>query len=113
MLTQLLLELKTSKHITTTAFEYLHSAEKPKSRNWYCLPKIHKNPATWLDPYITPKGRPITSDCGSVSNAITKWIDFYLQPIRTLHPSFIRDSYDMIEKLKQLNISKTTSLITS
>lgn len=88
---------------------YLIGEHTPKPRRFYLLPKIHKPREKWPTP-IMPPGRPIVSDCGSESYRIAELIDFYLNPLSTRHPSYIKDTYDFVEKVKSLIVPPKTIL---
>ena len=48
---------------------------------------------TWLPGYIPnkmPKGRPIISDCNSVSEKVAEYIDNHLKFKASQHPSYIK-----------------------
>ena len=49
-----------------------------------------------------PPGRPIVSDCSSESYRVSEYIDSFLQPIATKHPSYIKDNLDVLEKLTEI-----------
>lgn len=68
------------------------------------LPKIHKEPEKWSKPYETPPGRPIVSDCNSETYYTAEYLDFYLNPLSIKHPSYLKDTYDFVEKIKTLSI---------
>ncbi|XDV25687.1 hypothetical protein PO909_029562 [Leuciscus waleckii] len=72
-------------------------------RRFYLLPKVHKPKKKWLNPFMPP-GRPIVSDCGSESHRIAELIDFYLNPLSTRHSSYVRDTYDFLDKVKSLKV---------
>ena len=69
--------------------------------------EIH-NPETILpvaqNPHGIPAGRPIISDCGSETCHTAKFIDFYLNPLSTRHPSYLKDTWDFIAKIKNIHI---------
>jgi len=68
-------------------------------RYFYLLPKIHKPRQSW--PHAdTPAGRPIVSDCNSESTRVCEFIDYFLQPVSTLHTSYLKDTYHFIERVK-------------
>ncbi|MGL4283371.1 MAG: hypothetical protein ACRCSI_07050 [Eubacterium aggregans] len=83
--------------------DYLVGQHNPKPRRFYLLPKIHKPQEKWPTPFMPP-GRPIVSDCGSESCRVAELIDFYLNPLSTKHPSYIRDTYDFVDKVRSLTI---------
>jgi len=82
-----------------------------KPRRLYCLPKIHKPVESWITNNIPP-GRPIISDINSVTYEISKFISDHLKLLSCQHASYIRDTYDLLEKLKDLKIPKNASLVT-
>lgn len=88
---------------------YLLGAHNPRPRRFYLLPKIHKPKEVWPTPYMPP-GRPIVSDCGSESYRIAEYIDYYLKPLSTRHNSYIRDTYDFINKIKTTQ-TKTEAIL--
>lgn len=88
---------------------YLCGETEPRQRHFYLLPKIHKPRDSWLSPHMAP-GRPIVSDCGSESYRIAEYIDYYLNPLSTLHKSYIKDTYDFVEKVKNIHLEKDSFL---
>ena len=105
---EILFDLKNKKYISEKQYLYLKSPENPRPRQFYMLPKIHKPIDKWLDKKIPP-GRPIISDCSSETYAISEYIDHFLQPLSNKHPSYIKDTYDFINKLKQTKVKKRYS----
>ncbi|KAF7693726.1 hypothetical protein HF521_007479, partial [Silurus meridionalis] len=83
--------LYTKKHINAKQKSYLLGDTEPRSRRFYMLPKIHKDPAKWSKPNEIPPGRPIVSDCGSETYYTAEFLDFYLNPLSTSHPSYLKD----------------------
>ncbi|KAK2871929.1 hypothetical protein Q8A73_024592, partial [Channa argus] len=83
---------------------YLLSDQEPRARLFYMLPKIHKDPAKWSKPYEIPPGRPIVSDCNSETYFTAEYLDYFLNPVSVRHSSYIKDTYDFVEKTKQLRI---------
>lgn len=76
------------------------------------LPKIDKDQPKWRKPYEIPPGRPIVSDCGHETYYTAEFLDFYLNPLSIGHPSYIRDTYDFVHKVKGLKISQKAILFT-
>ncbi|KAL2102106.1 hypothetical protein ACEWY4_001274 [Coilia grayii] len=103
--------LKDRHAITGRQMTYLTGDRPPKLRRFYLLPKIHKDREKWTTPFMPP-GRPIVSDCGSESYKIAEYIDYYLNPISTKHPSYLKDTYDFINKVKQIELQPRTYLFT-
>lgn len=76
------------------------------------LPKIHKAANNWTVPGKMPPGRPIVSDCNSESKKVGSFIDSYLKPKATRHPSYIKNTYDFVSKIANLVIPDNCLLIT-
>ena len=99
-----------NKHITTKQKQYLDGPDEPRPRLFYLLPKIHKPPGTWTVPSVVPVGRPIVSDCNSESYRITEYIDYFINPLSKLHPSYLQDTYQFVNKIKNLQVPGHTFL---
>lgn len=56
-----------NKYISAKQRDYLLGPDDPRPRLFYLLPKNHKNPETWTIKFEIPPGRPIVSDCNSVT----------------------------------------------
>lgn len=96
--------LKKKKFINGKQFKYLKGDLQPRERRFYILPKIHKDPKSWTVPFEVPAGRPIVSDCGSETYYTAEYLDFYLNPLSTRHPAYVKDTYHFIEIAKSLCI---------
>lgn len=73
----------------------------------YILPKIHK---TFTD---IPPGRPIISAMGSLTEKISAFIHYSLQPLVTALPSYTRDSMDFLKVIKSIEkVAETDLLVT-
>ena len=93
-------------------YKYLSASADCRQRHLYTLPKIHKNPNTeWFVPNRTPKGRPIISDCGSESYAVSEYIDHFLLPLACQHPAYLKDTNDFVNKIRNLKVPETAFLI--
>ena len=78
---------------------------------FYILPKIHKQPNEDL-PLKYP-GRPIVSACNSPTENISKYIDSVLKPYMFELPSFVKDTTDFINKIRNITLkSNDTFLVT-
>lgn len=75
---------------------------------FYLLPKNHKSPESWPVPNRIPAGRPIVSDCGSQSYRVAEYIDYYINPLAQLHQSYVKDTYDFVQKLSSLSVPTNT-----
>jgi len=87
-------------HISNKQLSYLKpDLNDITPRYFYLLPKIHKPRPKWPHPNM-PAGRPIVSDCNSESTRICEFIDHFLQPVSTKHPSYLKDTYDFINRIR-------------
>lgn len=69
---------------------------------FYILPKIHKQSDSNL-PLGYP-GRPIVSNCGSLTENISAYIDSVLKPHMESLPSYVKDTSDFITKIHSLKV---------
>ena len=76
---------------------------------FYVLPKIHKEFQETLP--VGYPGRPIVSACNSYTDNISKYVDYILQPYMKTLPSFIKDTTDFLQKLKQIPKLSTNALL--
>lgn len=104
--------LKNKKFINERQRQYLAGQRQPRQRRFYALPKIHKHPNSWTVPHKIPPGRPIVSDCGSESYCTAQYLDYFLNPLSTLHESYIKDTYSFIKLIKTLRIRADFYLFT-
>lgn len=104
LVTEILDRLKEKKFINAKQRQYLKGSSEPRERRFYTLPKIHKEPEKWTVPFEVPPGRPIVSDCESETYRIAEYLDFYLNPLSTKHPSYVKDTYDFIDMVKKIKI---------
>lgn len=102
--THIIDSLLRSKYINDKQHKYLIGEDEPKPRRFYILPKIHKDPTTWTIPFKIPPGRPIVSDCGSETYYTAEFLDHFLNPLSTKHPSYIKDTYHFVETIKSLKV---------
>ncbi|XP_024120271.1 uncharacterized protein LOC112141375, partial [Oryzias melastigma] len=112
LLEKILSNLYQKKLINAKQRNYLMGPPQPRSRLFYMLPKIHKDPEKWSIPFRIPPGRPIVSDCDSETYRTAEFIDHYLNPLSTRHDSYIKDTYDFVNKIKQLIIPPDSILFT-
>ena len=71
---------------------------------FYLLSKIHKRL------YNVP-GRPVISICGYYTENISSFLDFHLQPIAKKAKSYIKDTNDVLKKLRSLTKLPGNSLL--
>ena len=89
-----LIELKETGIISEENRRYLKRKDNGVGR-FYLLPKIHKR-------LISVRGRPVVSNCGTPTERISEFVDFYLQPIVKTLPHVIKDTTEFLYKLKEL-----------
>ncbi|XP_077148181.1 uncharacterized protein LOC143808889 isoform X3 [Ranitomeya variabilis] len=90
--------------ITQQEKQYLWVAN-PVTATFYMLPKIHKDSQR-------PPGRPIVSSVGSMCERAGEYLDFFLQPIASSLPSFVRDSAHFIDLCGHIELPENFLLIT-
>lgn len=98
--------LKQKNFINEKQRKHLIGQTEPRQRLFYTLPKIHKDPTTWTIPHKLPPGRPIVSDCGSESSPSAEYLDHFLNPLSTLHPTYLKDTYHFIQKIQGLTCTR-------
>ena len=97
--------------INKKQLDYLMPPINVRQRLFYILPKIHKPKETWPSPNF-PAGRPIISNIDSENYHLSEYVDSFLHPLSLLHPSYIKDSFDFINKIKNKRINPDTILVT-
>ena len=78
-------------------FEYkylLNALSKKCIPQFYGTPKVHKKKI----PRIT--FRPVVSQCGSLNAAISTFLDYLLDPMKYLLPSYVKNSISVAQRLK-------------
>ena len=104
--------IQLKKFLTKKQAEHLKVPHNPRERRFYLLPKVHKDRSKWAYNHLTPPGRPIVSDCNSDTYNISKYIDYFLNPLATAHPSYIKDTTDFLLKLSNIKPQPNSFLIT-
>lgn len=106
------MDLHQKHYINSKQKNYLLGPDTPRARLFYLLPKIHTDPEAWTIPHEIPRGRPIVSDCGSESYRVAEYIDWFLNPISQKHDSYLKDTYDFIDKIKTIILEDKDFLFT-
>lgn len=99
-------------YINFEQYNHLKPTDNPRPRIFYALPKIHKNPDDWTVPNRLPPGRPIVSDCASESYEVSHFIDHFINPLAQQLPAYLKDSYDLLHKLKSVHVPSDCILFT-
>ena len=47
-------------------------------------------------------GRPVLSNCGTATEKVSEFLDHHLQPVMKEEKSYIKDTADFLDKLKDL-----------
>ena len=108
---EILQDLLIKKFISEKQFQYLKPSEEIRPRQFYMLPKIHKPIEKWPVSNMPP-GRPIVSDCSSETYQIAEYIDHFLQPLASKHDSYLKDTSDFLNKLKETKINENSLIVT-
>lgn len=93
-------------------FDLLKASVPTNPRAFYLLPKVHKPQAKWPQSNM-PEGRPIVSDSGSETYQICRLIDYYLKPLATRHASYVKDTYDFVQKIVGQSVPPNSFLVTA
>lgn len=101
----ILTEAKENDWISDGECKFLFK-EHPKLASFYLLPKIHKN-------LENPPGRPVISGIDSLTEPVSKYIDYFIKPILPQLPAYIQDTTAVLKKIQELgNIGQDTLLVT-
>lgn len=109
---QILTNMYRDGYIDKKQLDFLSASDADRARRFYLLPKIHKPREKWPHPDM-PDGRPIVSDSASESCRVSQYLDSHIRPISILHPSYIKDTYDFVQKVRDLRIPKDALLVTA
>lgn len=109
---QIIQTLYKRKYINAKQRDFLSGPTDPRNRRFYLLPKIHKEPSTWTVPHVIPPGRPIVSDCSSVTYNVAMYIDSFLGPLSSRHPSYLKDTYHFLETIRPMILPSHALLFT-
>lgn len=109
---EILDEMAALQVISDKQLKFLRADASDRQRIFYLLPKIHKPRDKWPQANRMPEGRPIISDCGSESYRVSQYIDSFIRPISIKHPSYIRDTYDFVSKVRNQQIPSDAFLVT-
>jgi len=89
---------KHKKQLTPAEYDFLYKAiykYPSKLARFRMSLKAHKTP--W-------KMRPIVCCAGTLMNCLSRWLDYWLQKLRPHVSTYIKDSNDLINKLKALGL---------
>lgn len=87
-----LLETAKTNLISDDEFRFIFNPS-PVLSTFYALPKVHKE--------CRPvPGRPMVSGCNNLTQGASMYVDMILQPFVVTLPSYLRDTKDVVTKLK-------------
>ena len=95
-----LTDLLVKHEISEKTYDFLEPRSSPRTPIFYLLPKIHKPK---IDDITS--GRPIVSGCGSPTEKLSQFLDYYLKPIVQTIPSYVRDSKCYLQNIMQNRVS--------
>lgn len=110
-----LLKTRVRQYYTTIAKSYATSSEWSTTKiimaglddkilnRFYGMPKIHK-PTLCV--------RPIVSNSSSIMQGLSKWLHYMLQPYLKTTSTYLRDSDQLLEDLRDVQLPEDTLLIT-
>ena len=108
----ILSQMQKQGFINNKQFKYLSGPEDPRHRIFYLLPKIHKDRRKWTIADKMPEGRPIVSDVESESYRVSQLLKQFLTPLSTKHDSYIKNTYDFVDRIRNQIVDKNCFLIT-
>ena len=88
-----LTHLLTKGRIDEDCYSFLTPPPNHRTPTFHMLPKIHKEKCP---------GRPIISGCQSPTVVLSQYLDFYLKPIVTETPSYIKDTNHFLQTILNL-----------
>ncbi len=97
--------------INLKQFKYLSGPESCRNRIFYLLPKIHKDRLKWPQPDM-PEGRPIVSDINSESYRVSELIDYHINKLACLHPSYLKNTYDFVQVVRDKVVQEDHIIVT-
>ncbi|KAL7382914.1 hypothetical protein ABVT39_001599 [Epinephelus coioides] len=86
-------DLLEREEITRKEYDFM-TVNSPVTPVFYTLSKIHKAYS------VTPPGRPLVAAIGSLTEKVSAFVDYFLQPCVTSLPSYTKDSIDFIKTLQ-------------
>ena len=100
--------------IDSKLLEFILPPAKSIPRQFYGLPKIHKEINQWTSSKVPfmPKIRPIVAAINSETWAVSQFIDLHLVPFATKHPSYIKDTQHFLDILSNTDVPENSILLT-
>ena len=107
------LKLYKSGKLDKITYDYLSEQNNEKVGRFYTLPKLHKindNILTQLEEHkellsqIEIPGRPIISLCGSPTERISRYLDYFLRKIVAQQWTYTQDTTSFINKIEKIKL---------
>lgn len=95
--------LKTRGFIDSYEHQFMLPCQTPRSQVMYFLKKLHKNPYS---------ERPIVSGCEGATEKISAYLDHVLKPLMSFIPSYLKNSYTLIQELNTAKFPSNCILCT-
>ena len=90
--------------IDQTTYNFLRrDSPPPRTQRIYFLKKLHKTPIAV---------RPIVSGINGLTEKVSEFLDYFLQPIVTHIPSYLKNTRDLLTELENIPITNHTILCT-
>ena len=102
-LEDMLSKANTDDLISEQEFKFLYNPN-PRMASFYLLPKVHKN-------LTNPPGRPVISGNETLTEPISKYVDFFIKPLLPSLPAFLQDTTDVLTKIKEHNFIGPQALL--
>lgn len=99
----LLYKAKEDNLISEPELKFLFHSN-PRLASFYLLPKVHKN-------LTNPPGRPVISGNESLTEPISKYVDFFIKPLLPTLPAYIQDTTEVLSKIKENNFVGSNVLL--
>ena len=93
----------TDKNLKYFTYQYKKACNLGKL---YLLPKIHKR-------LSEVPGRPVISNCGAPTEKVSEFLDFHLKSIMQERASYMKDTTDFHDKIKNLRVPEDAFLVTA
>lgn len=110
-ISEILNDMNLDGFISNEQLEFLSGPRDYRPRNIYFLPKIHKDRSKWPWPDM-PEARPICSDFHSETHRISSYIDSFLNPLACNHASYIKNSFEFVNRIRDAKFDKNCLLVT-
>ena len=94
LITMTLRRMESSGEIGSDTIKFLEKSDGNLCR-LFLLPKIHKR-------FFMVPGRPVISNCGYLTEHISEFLDYHLQPLAKQVKSYIKDTNDFVKRIRDM-----------